>query len=431
YHGQDRSRAHRALGGRGEEALRPGRDDGRRARATGDDQRRARSLLGPAAPAPRLARVRPQPRRGRRPARRHRRELSRLRSAGRRSLRVHVYGVERLARGHEQAIALGTAEADVAADLGQADAPDQFALRRPYRDAAVADRATGVARRPYVAEDVAAHAVGSALDAVDHAIGEQLAIGYLVVRADIEGIDLALAARPRVTRPLAGADDVELLVVGREADPVGIGHLLLGDHEIDLAGGIDAIAVGRQLALAHAHAGLLAQLGIELAGGVARSAGGVRRAFIELAAIGRIGEPVAAVGMGRDIVGRVELLALVGIGQHGDRAIELVAHDAARQVLAGELAPLEVEAVAVAGVGRLANGARMAVVLYPAQLATVGHVAPRQRAAFTGPRRAFRPQGAGPQALDGAVGLAQTIERRIDRQDVGIGEIGGGRPPGA
>ena len=51
-----------------------------------------------------------------------------LRALARRcSLRGRVDGIERLARGHEQAIALGTAEADVAADLGQADAADELA----------------------------------------------------------------------------------------------------------------------------------------------------------------------------------------------------------------------------------------------------------------------------------------------------------------
>ena len=44
-------------------------------------------------------------------------------------LRARVHRIQRLAGGHEQAVALRAAEADVAADLGQADAPDQLALR--------------------------------------------------------------------------------------------------------------------------------------------------------------------------------------------------------------------------------------------------------------------------------------------------------------
>jgi hypothetical protein len=55
------------------------------------------------------------------------------------ALRAGTYSVERLARGHGQAIALGAAEADVGAHLGQADAADQRAFRRPYRHAVIAD----------------------------------------------------------------------------------------------------------------------------------------------------------------------------------------------------------------------------------------------------------------------------------------------------
>src|SRR5262245_26249566 len=114
-------------------------------------------------------------------------------SARRGALDTDIQGVERLARRHEQAIALGSAEADVAADLGQADAADQLAFGIPNRDAAVADIAPGVARDPDVAVDVATQPVGPALDAVDHEVAEQLAVRDLVVGADGEGIDLALA----------------------------------------------------------------------------------------------------------------------------------------------------------------------------------------------------------------------------------------------
>src|SRR5215475_10222095 len=51
--------------------------------------------------------------------------------------------VERLARRHEQAVTLRSAEGDVAAHLGQPDAADQLALWIPDRDARVADVAAG------------------------------------------------------------------------------------------------------------------------------------------------------------------------------------------------------------------------------------------------------------------------------------------------
>src|SRR5437870_3183424 len=44
--------------------------------------------------------------------------------------RVHVDRIERLAAGHEQAVALGAAETYVGADLGQQDHADALAARR-------------------------------------------------------------------------------------------------------------------------------------------------------------------------------------------------------------------------------------------------------------------------------------------------------------
>src|SRR5439155_24936938 len=115
----------------------------------------------------------------------------------------------------EQAIALGTAEAEIGADLGQPDTADELAFRRPYGHAAVAEcppAGIAVARHPDVAVDVAANAVRAALDAVDHELGEQLLVREAVVGADVEHMHVALAARSRVTRARARADDVELLV---------------------------------------------------------------------------------------------------------------------------------------------------------------------------------------------------------------------------
>ena len=80
--------------------------------------------------------------------------------------------------------------------------PMQLALRRPNRDAAVADSAAGIARAPHVAVDVGAHAVGTALHAVDHAIAEQLAVGELVVGPYVEDIDLRPCRRPVSPGPL-------------------------------------------------------------------------------------------------------------------------------------------------------------------------------------------------------------------------------------
>src|SRR5688500_18815275 len=105
-----------------------------------------------------------------------------LRSGRRRALRRHVHRVERLARGHEEPVALRTTERDVAADFGKTDPAEQLAVGIPHGDAAVAETATArvaVARHPEVPVDVAARSVGTALDSVDHEVGEALAVRQL------------------------------------------------------------------------------------------------------------------------------------------------------------------------------------------------------------------------------------------------------------
>src|SRR5947207_4536536 len=109
------------------------------------------------------------------------------------ALRAGVERVERLAGCHEQPVALGTAEAHVAADLRQPDAADQLALRRPHGHAAVADVAAGVRRAPEVAVYVTARAVRPALHPVHHEVAEELPVRGLVVAPHVEHVHLALA----------------------------------------------------------------------------------------------------------------------------------------------------------------------------------------------------------------------------------------------
>src|SRR5205807_8721578 len=96
--------------------------------------------------------------------------------------------------------ALRTAEADVAAHFRQADAAEELAFGRPHRHAAVADRTARIARDPEIAVHVAADAVRAALHAIDHAVGKQFLVRQLVVGADIEHMDVALAAGAGVAR---------------------------------------------------------------------------------------------------------------------------------------------------------------------------------------------------------------------------------------
>src|SRR5207249_4797282 len=139
-----------------------------------------------------------------------------------------------------------------------------------------------------------------------------------------------------------------------------------------------------------------------------------------LAAIRRVGEPDAAVGMRDGVVWRVETLAVEGVGDHRHRAVVLVADDAPSQMLARDLPALEIEGIAVAVVGWRAEDADLTVVVEPAQLAVVRDVAPHQVPALAAPGRPLGPQRAGPQALDRGVALYVLREQRVDDDDVGV-----------
>src|SRR5438094_5479805 len=93
---------------------------------------------------------------------------------------------------------------------------------------------------------------------------------------------------------------------------------------------------------------------------------------------------------------------------------------APREVLAGELAPLEVEGVAVGVVRRAAENRDPAVVLRPAELPVVGNVAPHQIPPLTAPGRSLRPERPRPQTQDRGVSLPEAVERGIDGDDVRI-----------
>src|SRR6201986_2990385 len=109
----------------------------------------------------------------------------------------------------------------------------------------------------------------------------------------------------------------------------------------------------------------------------------------------RIPEPARPVGRHDHVVGRVQPLALVAVGQHGDRAVVLGAGNLAAAVLAGEQPPLLVPGIAVGVVGRLAEHRRRLVGRVPAQHPVVGDVAPDQRPVVAEPDRALGPAAPG------------------------------------
>jgi hypothetical protein len=98
----------------------------------------------------------------------------------------------------------------------------------------------------------------------------------------------------------------------------------------------------------------------------------------------------------------------------------LVAHNLARAVLAGDLAPLIVECVAVGVASRIAEAARDVIVLLEkAQLLIIRDIAPQQIPSDRVPGRAFGPQRAGVQPLDRRVAQL-VLEALVDLDDVRI-----------
>ena len=79
--------------------------------------------------------------------------------------------------------------------------------------------------------------------------------------------------------------------------------------DVELSARVPPIDVGRQLPLEWYESAGLTELGIDVPR-IARAALRVDRALIELAAIGRIGEPDAAVRMGTTSLGELRCLPL-------------------------------------------------------------------------------------------------------------------------
>src|SRR6266576_7356883 len=138
----------------------------------------------------------------------------------------------------ERRFPLGPPNAEVAAGFRQTDAPEQLARRIPYRHAAIADIGARIAAAPQISVDVDADAVGRAAYAVHHEVGELLLIS--------DG--LAIGAEIEAEHDLA-ADDVDLLVVGREGDAIAAAaEGFFADHHIHAPARIRAVDVGTPLA---------------------------------------------------------------------------------------------------------------------------------------------------------------------------------------
>src|ERR1700685_3417706 len=103
------------------------------------------------------------------------------------------------------------------------------------------------------------------------------------------------------------------------------------------------------------------------------------------------------------VVGRVERLAVVALGERSDLPIVFVPGHAASSVLAGDLAPFEIESVAVAVAGGTAKYGYMVVLFHQPHLAIVWNIAPDHKVAFTRPGRTLGPTRADEVPIDDGV----------------------------
>src|SRR5580658_11279913 len=101
-------------------------------------------------------------------------------------------------------ITLGPTETDIGAAFRQPDAADAFSGGIPHGHPRIAQNRVGAG--PDIARAVGPHAIGMAINAIDHAIGEIAEVHHLAVH--------------HLTDMDAAADDVDALVIGREADAV-------------------------------------------------------------------------------------------------------------------------------------------------------------------------------------------------------------------
>src|SRR5690606_8877365 len=126
-------------------------------------------------------------------------------------------------------------------------------------------------------------------------------------------------------------------------------------------------------------------------------------------AVGRVGEPDGPVRFHHDVVGRVERLAVVAVGEHRDLAVVFCALHAAIAVGTGYQPSLTVAGVAIGVPGRSAER-RHADARSPTQDAVVGDVAPEQVAAVSEPDGPLGPATVRVQRLELRTAVDQPAE---------------------
>src|SRR5246127_2454557 len=199
-------------------------------------------------------------------------------------------------------------------------------------------------RTPDATLGVAAHPIG---DARFWHVGKDLVVANLSL-LDVQVEDPNVR---RIVRPVgkSGVDDVEFLLVGRQRDAIGLHEIV--DDDPDLAGfRIDPVDI------------VLVLFGL-----------GLDALIIAADAVDRIGEPDRPIRRDDRVVWRVQLLAIVLVGDDRDRAVVLGAGDTPAGVLAGDQATFAIDGVAVRVHRGLAVDAEVPIILREAHDAVVGN----------------------------------------------------------
>src|SRR5258705_7200798 len=182
----------------------------------------------------------------------------------------------------------------------------------------------------------------------------------------------------RVVRPVreAGIADIELLLVRREAKAVGLQEVI--DDNLDITGfRIHPVDV------------LLFLLGL-----------GFDALVIAADTVGWVAEPDRTVGRDNHVIRRVQLLAIVLVGDDRDRAVEFGPGDPSAAVFASDQASLPIDGVTIRVHRRMAVYADVTVILQETHDAIVGNVAEQYVAASREINWAFGPAEPGCDALN-------------------------------
>src|SRR3981081_364605 len=261
------------------------------------------------------------------------------------ALRTRVDCIERCRAADVKSISLLTAEAQVGDGFRYVDLAEQVAARR-------------VAAHPVLVPLLPTHGAPdtpirvTALP-VGNAGLRHFRKDFAVRHLSSPDIQVEHADMRWVVRSVreAGVDDIELLLVRREGNAVGLHEVI--DDNLDVSGfRIQPINVML----------FLLRLGFDAL-------------IIAADAVGGMGEPNRTIGSDNRVVRRVQLLAIVLVGDDSDRAVEFGPGDPSAAMFASDQASFPINGVAVRVQRRLAVYAQVTVILREAHDAVVWNVA--------------------------------------------------------